>query len=338
MKIFFLKSCLFENNFILLLSQNPQASLGCSNRGSFYFYDIMGVQYEKKFSCSSDIVALLSSRGLAIDDIKFAEKYIDRVGYYRLSGYLYPLLKFPKENHSFKPGSKFKNAINLYRFDKKFRFLIFYEIEKIEISFRSALSNIVSEYTGNIFWMTDPSYFANEERFSRTMALIDKEIKNSKEEFILHFKSKYSNPYPPSWILIEILPLGVVTRIFENLADNVIRKKIASRFGLPVPVFESWMTIVTLTRNSCCHHSRVWNKENAICPMIPKKIKGRWINSQISPKRIYFDLCIIKWFVDIISPHNNMKNRLLKLFLNFPMIDIRAMGFPKDWETEPLWM
>ena len=298
----------------------------------------MGVQYEKKFSCSSDIVALLLSRGLAIDDIKIAEKYIDRVGYYRLSGYLYPLLRFPKENHCFKRGSEFKNAINIYRFDKKLRFLIFYEIEKIEISFRSALSNIVSEYTGNIFWMTDSSFFASEERFSRTMALIDKEIKNSKEEFILHFKSKYSNLYPPSWILVEILPLGVVTRIFENLADNVIRKKIASRFGLPVPVFVSWMTIVTLTRNSCCHHSRVWNKENAICPMIPKKIKGKWIISQISPKRIYFDLCIIKWFVDIISPHNNMKERLLKLFLNFPMIDIRAMGFPKDWETEPLWM
>ena len=66
--------------------------------------------------------------------------------------------------------------------------------------------------------------------------------------------------------------------------------------------------------------------------------KGKWIEPKISSKRIYYNLCIIKWFVDIISPHNNMKECLLKLFLNFPMIDIRAMGFPKDWKSEPLWM
>ena len=92
----------------------------------------MSVQYKKHFSCTSDIVSLLLDRGLIIEDVDFAQRYIDRVGYYRLSGYLYPMLRFPKENHSFKSGSKFQNAINLYRFDKKFRFLIFYEIEKIE--------------------------------------------------------------------------------------------------------------------------------------------------------------------------------------------------------------
>lgn len=47
-----------------------------------------------------------------------------------------------------------------------------------------------------------------------------------------------------------------------DLADNTLRKKIAARFGLTVPVFTSWITVVTLTRNACCHHARVWNKEN----------------------------------------------------------------------------
>ena len=121
----------------------------------------MSVQYKKHFSCTSDIVSLLLDRGLIIEDVDFAQRYIDRVGYYRLSGYLYPMLRFPKENHSFKSGSKFQNAINLYRFDKKFRFLIFYEIEKIEILFRSILSNVVSEYTGNISFISVPSFFAS---------------------------------------------------------------------------------------------------------------------------------------------------------------------------------
>lgn len=105
---------------------------------------------------------------------------------------------------------------------------LFNEIEKIEIALRSALANIVAEETDNIFWMTDASMFANAEKFNKTMVLIDKELKNSKEEFILHFKQKYSNTYPPAWILVEILPLGVVTRIYENIADNFFEEKSCS--------------------------------------------------------------------------------------------------------------
>lgn len=36
--------------------------------------------------------------------------------------------------------------------------------------------------------MTDGSLFVNANNFNRTMTLVDKELKSSKEEFILHFK------------------------------------------------------------------------------------------------------------------------------------------------------
>ena len=257
----------------------------------------MAIIFPKTYLSPADIVALLTNRGLGIANPGRAEHYIRNIGYYRLSAYLYPLLQMPKEAHRYKTRSKFQDALNLYRFDKKLRLILFNEIEKVEVALRSALANVVAEETGNIFWMTDASMFANADKFNRTMALVDKELKSSKEDFILHFKMKYSNAYPPAWILIEILPLGVVTRIYENLADNTLRKKIAARFSLTIPVFTSWMTVVALTRNSCCHHSRVWNKSNAIPPLIPKKLNGKWVVSIVSPKRIFYNICIIKWFV-----------------------------------------
>lgn len=285
-----------------------------------------------------DMVELLRHRGLEIENPQRVSHYIRNIGYYRLSAYMFPFLRQPKDEHRFKQGSKFQDALNLYRFDKKLRLFLFNEIEKVEIALRSTLANLVAEETGNIFWMTDETLFANRDKFRRTMELVDKELRNSKEEFILHFKEKYSNPYPPAWILGEILPLGVVTRMFENLADNSLRKKIAARFGLTVPVFTSWITVVTLTRNACCHHARVWNKENAISPMIPRRLNDRWIVSGVSPKRIYFDICIIKWFINIVSPNNDMLEHLQALLAEYPMIDIRAMGFPSNnWENEPLW-
>ena len=297
----------------------------------------MTVNFDKSYTSPESIIGILYERGLNIDDQFLAVDILRNVGYYRFSAYLSPFLTLPKERHLFKQGSRFSRAWELYRFDKKLRMLLFNEIEKIEVALRSTVANMVAEETGNIFWMTDGSLFANEDKFRKTMALVDKELKGSKEDFIKHFKNKYSNDYPPAWMLVEILPLGIVTRIYDNLADNALRKKIAARFLLPVPVFSSWITIITLVRNTCCHHSRVWNKENAITPMLLKKTPYRWISKQISPNRTFYDVCILKWFIDIISPENDMKSHLKNLLSDFLHVDIAAMGFPKNWEEEPLW-
>ena len=305
--------------------------------GGRFIFIPMSIQFDKTYTHPFEIISLLKGRGLDIGDSGRAEHYIRNIGYYRLSAYLYPLLQMPKEAHRYKAGSTFQDALSLYRFDKKLRLFLFNEIEKVEIALRSALANIVAEETGNIFWITDVAMFANADKFNRTMALVNKELKSSKEEFILHFKEKYSDVWPPAWILVEILPLGVVTRIYENLADNALRKKVAARFLLTVPVFSSWLTVITLTRNSCCHHSRIWNKSNAISPLISKKIKEKWVNAEVSSKRIFYNICIIKWFIDIVSPHNDMKGHLQQLLTDFPMIDTKAMGFPTNWQEEPLW-
>ncbi|MBR5776677.1 MAG: Abi family protein, partial [Bacteroidaceae bacterium] len=61
------------------------------------------------------------------------------------------------------------------------------------------------------------------------------------------------------------------------------------------------------------------------------------INNSINPLKTFYDICIVKWFVDIISPNNDMKEHLLYLFRAFPNVDVKAMGFPYQWEQEPLW-
>ena len=51
----------------------------------------------------------------------------------------------------FKPGTTFNQALDMYRFDRHLRLLMFNEIEKIEIAVRSAIVNIASHETGNPF-------------------------------------------------------------------------------------------------------------------------------------------------------------------------------------------
>lgn len=320
--------------FVMLVPAKPlnNAQIG----GAFYFIPAM-LPFHKTYSSPEELVSLLKSRGMIIDDEKRAAAYIRNIGYYRLSAYMYPFLITPKSNHIYKSGTTFDNILDLYRFDKKLRVLLFNEIEKVEIAFREAVANITAEMSGDIYWTTNASHFRNQTVYSKTFALIQTEYNKSTEDFIKHFKDTYSEPFAPAWMISEIIPFGMTVQLYKNLSDQRIRKSIAKRFYLHPQAIESWITTLALTRNACCHHSRVWNKVNLIIPAEAKHITKPWITIPVAKERIYFNICIIKYFLDIISPNNDFKNKLIALFGYFPQIDIKAMGFPQEWQNEPLW-
>lgn len=295
------------------------------------------MKYTKQYASPRQLAALLQARGLQINDLQRVENYLRHIGYYRFSAYLYPLLKEPKVLHIYKDHASFENALLMYRFDRHLRLLIFNQIEKIEIAVRSAIVNITSRETGNPFWMTDTHSFYDANTFNKTMVLINNELSKSREDFIGHFLTTYSDPYPPAWMLAEIIPLGVITKIYENIKVNKTRKLIAQEFGLNVPVFTSWLTIITVMRNNCCHHSRVWNRQFALRALKMKNMQRPWMSHPVNQQRVFFTLCIIKYFLNIISPHNDMTQKVETLLSEYPNIDIAAMGFTVDWNKEPLW-
>lgn len=284
-----------------------------------------------------DLVEVLMARGLGITNRQKAERYLSTIGYYRLSAYMIPLLRMPKSAKRFKPEASFRQVMMLYRFDKKLRMLIFNEVEKVEVAIRAIIVNTICELTGDEFWFTNPVHFADATKFSNTLSLINKEVRRSHEEFITEFRSTYTDPYPPVWMLAEILPFGYITNIFCNLKDKKLKKKVSQQFGLQVPPFESWMTKLYLTRNDCAHHARVWNKRNTMNPTIPNRMTRPWITLPTDPLKVYHDICIIKYLLDIVNPSNDMLAKLRWLFVEFPEIDLAAMGFPKGWEMEPIW-
>jgi abortive infection bacteriophage resistance protein len=53
----------------------------------------MKISYTKKYMFPQDLISLLKSRGLSIPDEQRAINYLTNIGYFRLSAYLYPLLK-----------------------------------------------------------------------------------------------------------------------------------------------------------------------------------------------------------------------------------------------------
>ena len=308
--------------------------------GRFFYAYIMTTTptpFTDPYKNIDDLVHILRTRGLKIGNQQKAEHYLSTISYFRLSAYLVPLLRMPKSAKRFKSGASFRQGMMLYRFDKKLRMLIFNEIEKVEVAIRATIVNTICELTGDKFWMTNPIHFADTTKFSNTLSLINKEVRRSHEEFITEFRTNHTDPYPPVWMLAEILPFGYITNIFCNLKDKKFKKKVSQQFGLQVPPFESWMTKLYLTRNDCAHHARVWNKRNTMNPTIPNHMTRPWITLPTDPLKVYHDICIIKYLLDVVNPDNDMLAKLRWLFVDYPEIDLAAMGFPKGWEMEPLW-
>ncbi len=242
-----------------------------------------------------------------------------------------------KSNHIFKPNSTFQNSFDLYCFDRKLRVLILRELEKIEVSIRAKMIYILSHEYG-AFWYQDPSLFKNHINHSKILGSLEEEYKRSDAEFIAAFENKYSEPLPPSWMMLEITSFGTLSFLFRNLKPGRTKRKIAKHFGLNDRTFSSWMHSIVYLRNVCAHHSRLWNRAMSIQPIIPLSASKTWLSdTSISNKRAYYVLSVILYLMQTINSNHSIVSRFKQLLVDYPNVDVSAMGFPADWENEPLW-
>ncbi|MCW3084864.1 MAG: hypothetical protein JWP12_2230 [Bacteroidetes bacterium] len=242
-------------------------------------------------------------------------------------------------SHTFKEKVTFELILDHYLFDKKLRLLIMDYIERIEVSLRTNICNIMSLSYG-AHWYLDPSLFNNLTLHSEMIEKINSYCKNASETFIKNYNSKYDTPKsPPSWMIMETLTFGGLTSLFENLKDNDEKKKISKQYNVVVPLFQSWLKSINFIRNSSAHHSRLWNRRIPLKPTIPTKKSNRFLThiDHETDKRLYGILSCMLFLVKNISPKSRFRERILTLFDEYPSVNIRYMGFHEKWEEEEIW-
>ena len=292
--------------------------------------------YSKPFLPYPAQLTFLKASGMSFANENKALHLLEKIGYRRLSGYWHPLLA-DKQSHVFKPGVNFETAFNLYKFDRELRKITGAEIEKIEVAARAKMAYELS-LTCNPFWIEDKNLFSSMENFQVTLDKIGEEYLRSNEEFILSFKSKYSNPLPPADIVLEITSFGTLSRLYRNLKSSKVKRDIAKSFALPDVVFDTWLHSLASVRNMCAHHNRLWNSQMKIQPLSPRKPQNIWlINNTVCTNRIYYVLSMMIYLLNTVNPNHTFKQKLENLFLKYPNVDRAAMGFPANWRTEPLW-
>lgn len=147
--------------------------------------------FEKKAFTLEEQVAQLQARGLQIKHPRIAEKYLINISYYRLGEYWY-VMQSDKENHIFKPNSKFTDVIALYNFDAELRLLLFDVIEKIEISLRIKMIYYLSHEI-DPWWFQNFELFDNCKELVKTLSSLEGEIERTKDEAIKNHKKINNN-------------------------------------------------------------------------------------------------------------------------------------------------
>ena len=273
---------------------------------------------------------------MAFADEKKALHLLENISYHRFSGYWYPLIA-NKQNLAFKPGVTFEAAFALYKFDRELRNLMNSELEKIEVAVRTKMAYVLSLAHGS-FWIDNQAIFVNPTNYQATLDKIIEELTRSDDDIISSFQSQYSNPFPPSYMLLEITSFGTLLRLYNNLVPGKQKKDIAAAFGLPDAVFASWLHTVVSIRNVCAHHERLWNRKLRIQPLFPRRTQHTWLaNKTVSNNRLFYALSMLIYLLNTVTPKHSFKQKLENRFMKYPNADRAAMGFPANWRTEPLW-
>ena len=288
------------------------------------------MEYLKQPKTFDDQVGLIKSRGLLIDDEEKLRKYLKHISYYHLSAYFKSFQKYDK----FFDGTTFEDVIRLYEYDKKLRLLLLDVLERIEKAFKCSVIYNLSVKHNDPFWYLDKGLYNSQKNFDKFVFPIFKDIRNSKEVSIKHFYDKYrKTEFPPSWLALEVITFGACVKVCRNLKRNE-QNKFSRSFDLDKIFFMNWMHGLSIIRNICAHHTRLWNKNIIIKANISHKDYKQYFNSdEKAVMRMYNWLIIIQIMMMKINPNSTWFNKFKDLISEYD-VNLKSMGFLEDWEIK----
>lgn len=306
----------------------------------------------KDWKSYSEQLFILEQRGLVVTDQDKALKYLERLGYYRLSGYWFPFRLNAHNSYTkidqFAPNTTFENIVQLYIFDKKLRLLVLDAIERIEMALRVDIAYCLGQ-KGALAYLQPQNFHG---KFSKQKiktgkyagstqqdVWIDKfnaSVKrNSKTDFVKHHQQKYGGQLPV-WAAIELWDFGMMSTLYVGMKEvdqNLIARKYQVENGL---MFAQWLRSLNHIRNIAAHHSRLWNVNIVDRSDVSSEFMG------LNNAKPFLYLCIMKKLLNVICPNSLWGSRLIQLFLDFPiqesmLVNVQQTGCYIEWDKEKLW-
>ena len=231
----------------------------------------------------ADQIGLLLSQGLVADtaDDKLAlGRLLADNGYSRLAPYWQHWQIDPAHgDKTFQPGTTVAQIAGVYAFDAELRHILSEGLARFEIALRSRLGQEMAMAGATFTYNAPSSYILQPSRGGQIDArqdLLDsmtRELGRSKETFITGYA--YHRDKPPVWLAMETFTLSTVSKMYRLLANQNIRHTIARSFGYPNARFaETTFHSLTVLRNICAHHARLWHRSDIqYAPPVLKRLQ-----------------------------------------------------------------
>ncbi|MDF1884142.1 Abi family protein [Sulfurimonas sp. SAG-AH-194-C21] len=296
------------------------------------------MNYTKSYKTTDEQLLLLKSKNLIISNETYARLKLKHIGYYRLSAYFEPLQYKQDSNqkNTFLPNVSFEDIVSLYYFDTKLRKVVFEAIEYIEVYFRSQIAGIHASQYGAFAYLNKENLKCNDSFFNTLQNSIKKETQRSQESFVKHFKKKYNSSDLPIWVVVEVVSMSTLSKMYASLKTSEQLKVVAPFLGINKDVLFNWFHALTVVRNKCAHHARLWNTTLGVKFEVPKK-KELFQNITLSNAKIFFCLNVILFMLESIGEELEFKRNIKDLLHFYPKVDLSAMGFISNWEEHALW-
>jgi abortive infection bacteriophage resistance protein len=300
------------------------------------------MQYSKPPLTVEQQVALFQSRGMTVSDEAVAKSILQRISYYRLSAYALPWRQ--QGTDAYGTGLTFEGMLELYEFDRVLRNLIWEAVEPIEVMIRTKVTYHLATTYGT-FAHLDPKKFipTRPKHWDHKLwsVEIEEEATRSHEVFIAHYRKKYAGfPQLPLWMATEIMSFGSLSKLFDAMFTRD-QRVVARGLGLHESYLPSWLHTISVIRNTCAHHGRLWDRGLGVKPILPQGMEWQ------PPSLIHKDRlgCILLMLNHLMHagtvPCQNAWRQRVEDHL-LPMITTNPrwsgnMGIPLNWPIHPLW-
>jgi len=300
-----------------------------------------------------DQIALLKSRGMNIPNPGVARDALREYGYYKFSGYFYPLRKpdtsmvangFSRLNE-FVDGVIFDQVVDLIVFDSKLRSILFEGLSTFEVFLRAVVAYVLGEQSP--YFHLDETLLHpknSHQSFLNWLTLYAQDIKNSNhQEFIRHHIKQYNGKLP-IWVAVEVMQFGTISSLLSNLRDTDIQK-VANEFGFQSRhLFLGLVENLRVLRNDCVHHNRLWNSSlNKHLILQPSHLvhSDLFHLSRLPREKIYIRLVLLSQAIIESKSGTVFKSNLRAHIQDFPLMPLLSpeadMGFPKNWQSLDFW-
>jgi abortive infection bacteriophage resistance protein len=324
-------------------------------------------EYAKPWLSVDEQIDRLAGHGIEVEDRGRAASVLQAVGYYRLTGYLYPFRK--SEQHvddegrmrtrvlsDYRAGTTLRHAEDIIDFDRRLRMLVMDGVERIEVAVRMRIGYVLGRRSP--FSYEDPNCFTEAftaestdarnpapSRHVQWLQRVNDRKASSDEQFVEHFREKYDDRMPV-WALTEILELGHLSVLYRGMHQQDA-EEIALAFRVPTKkIMTSWLASLNYVRNVAAHHSRLFNRKLQHAPARPKAGKIPVLDhlrDEETAKGVFGTcnaLAVIAYILPSIDADSDWAKQLTALLREFPAshaLTIASMGTPQGWESLDLW-